>query len=557
MPLVSVLMPVYNRKDFLNMSISSVLKEDFRDFELLICDDGSSDGSIEVIKTFALKDNRIKYFRRDKNSGKPSIIYKFLADKALGKYIIASDSDDIAMPKRLSVLVKTAERHHSASVVYGKTKVVRRTKIIRSPFYYGRDFNQFDLYTANFVPDGAALIRKDFYDRIGGYNPEIIFGEDYDLRLRLAMEGPFIYVNELVYIYFLHKKSWTATSKITADEDKFRSAILETCQSHLAANNIISNFSYKSQTALSYLASAYYSQNNLQQNKSSRFLQVIKSVFNPKDVVKKDEFKQLLVQLGIRAKQYIVVHASLSSFISLEGGANTIIESLKELITEEGLIIMPAFTYDTTYGSIKPHKVKKKKCFHLKLPVSKPIGIVAETFRRSENVFRNFHPQFSFSFWGKEAASLSQKYYMSDSLSENSPLGEILLNDGYVLMLGTGFETVSILHTAEYLAKIPYAEYKAYYAYQKDSDLCVVELRTTGHSEEFRKIAGLLSFNKINYTSIKIGKATCHLIKARDLVHWAVELLKREPDFFLCNKESCLSCKDRKAFIKKAVNKST
>lgn len=549
MPIVSVLMPVYNREKFLRMSISSVLNEEFKDFELLICDDGSSDRSLEIIKTFAESDKRIKYFAREKNSGKPAVIYKFLADNASGRYIIASDSDDMTLPNRLRILVETAERHPEASVIYGKTKVVRRTKKIRSPFYYDKEFNQFDLFTANFVPDGAALIRKSVYDSVGGYNSEVNWAEDYDLRLRLAMEGPFIHVKDLVYIYYIHKTSWTTRKKTFVNEYDFKSGIIAACRQHLEKNNIVNNYSYKTYTALSYCASSYYSSIKFRPKKKSRIARIIKSVFKTGGLLRKGVLKGYLAELGVGPGQAVVVHSSLSSFGSLEGGADTVISVLKELISDEGLILMPAFSYETSYGSIRPDRIKKSKSFHPGLPASKAIGTIAETFRKSEGVCRNFHPQFSFCFWGKNASSLSQKYYMSDSLSENSPLGEILSRDGYILLLGTEFETISILHTAEYIAKVPYSNYKAFYGYMEDSRQNVAELRTTGHSGEFRKIAGLLLLGKVAYSSIRIGSAACHLIKAGDLVHWAVELLKKDPDFFLCNRESCISCRERRAFI--------
>lgn len=556
MPVVSVLMPVYNREDFLRMAISSVLKEEFKDFELLICDDGSSDDSLRIIKAFAERDSRIKYFTRQKNSGRPAVIYKFLADQASGRYIIASDSDDVALPNRLRILVETAELHPDASVVYGKTRVVRRTKRIRSPFYYGREFSQFDLFSANFVPDGAALIRKSMYDSAGGYNPEVNWAEDYDLRLRLAMEGPFIYVRDLVYIYYIHKRSWTTRKKYFPGEYDFKSGIIEACRRHLEASEIVGDYSYKTSTALSYCASSYYSATEFRPKKKSRFVRVIKSIFRTGGLLTKDRLKGSLAELGVMPGQAVVVHSSLSSFGCLEGGANTVIRALKELISEEGLILMPAFTYETSYGRARPDRIRKDKSFHPRLPVSKPIGAIAEAFRKSDGVFRNLHPQLSFCFWGKEAASLSQRFHMSDSLSENSPLGEILSRDGHVLLLGTEFENISILHTAEYMAKVPYSDYKAFFGYREDRKHIAIELRTTGHSGEFRKIAGLLPLGKVRYRAARIGSAMCHLIKARDLVYWAVEILKRQPDFFLCNNDSCITCKERKSLLPEAGSSS-
>jgi glycosyltransferase involved in cell wall biosynthesis len=102
-PFFSVIMPVYNRSSFLNKSILSVLSQDFPDFELICVDDGSTDNSIEIIKQFSAKDNRVKLIRHDKNLGRCAARNSGIK-AAAARWVCFLDSDDIYLPNHLSHL---------------------------------------------------------------------------------------------------------------------------------------------------------------------------------------------------------------------------------------------------------------------------------------------------------------------------------------------------------------------------------------------------------------------------------------------------------------------
>ena len=102
-PKFSIIIGTYNCKKFLKLAILSVLKQSFKDFELIIVDDCSVDGSQKLIKEFATKDNRIKPFFQKKNSGKDSAPRNFGISKAKGKYICFLDSDDIWTKDKLYI----------------------------------------------------------------------------------------------------------------------------------------------------------------------------------------------------------------------------------------------------------------------------------------------------------------------------------------------------------------------------------------------------------------------------------------------------------------------
>ena len=123
-PLVSVLMPLYNSSLYLAEAIESVCSESYENIEQLICDDASTDDSLVIARSYAAREPRIRLFTREQNSGSVSVVYRSLAESARGTYLIASDSDDVAMPRRLETLVKLAEHHPEASLVYGTVHAV-------------------------------------------------------------------------------------------------------------------------------------------------------------------------------------------------------------------------------------------------------------------------------------------------------------------------------------------------------------------------------------------------------------------------------------------------
>ena len=114
-PLVSVLMTAYNREKFIGEAIESVLASTYANFELIIVDDGSSDTTVSIAKSYAVKDERIKIYINEKNIGDYNNRNK-AAGYANGKYIKYVDSDDIIYPESLSIFVQSMEKFPEAAV---------------------------------------------------------------------------------------------------------------------------------------------------------------------------------------------------------------------------------------------------------------------------------------------------------------------------------------------------------------------------------------------------------------------------------------------------------
>lgn len=118
MPAISIIMPVYNTKDYVAKAIQSILDQTFRDYEFLIIDNGSTDGSGKIIMDFAEKDSRIRVIHNKKNVFIAEARNSALA-QAQGEYLYLIDSDDWTLPDMLEIMYARAKKHNAQYVVAG------------------------------------------------------------------------------------------------------------------------------------------------------------------------------------------------------------------------------------------------------------------------------------------------------------------------------------------------------------------------------------------------------------------------------------------------------
>ena len=200
--IVSILMPTYNRVKTIGLAIESVLKQSFLDWELIIIDNESTDGTSQRIKEF--DDSRIKYHFVKKSLKKGITDYlNYGINKSLGKYIARLDDDDEwADEKKLQKQVNYLETNQEYVIVGGGVIVVdeNRNEIYR--FYKKeRDIQiRNNALIANPFWHNTVLFRKKLVEEIGSYN-EYRFVEDWDLWLRLGKLGKFYNFQEHFSLY--------------------------------------------------------------------------------------------------------------------------------------------------------------------------------------------------------------------------------------------------------------------------------------------------------------------------------------------------------------------
>jgi glycosyltransferase involved in cell wall biosynthesis len=216
-PKISVLMSVYNGERFLQEAIDSILAQTYKDFELIIVDDASSDGTQQILDSYS--DPRIVRFRNEKNLG----IGKSLAlATAIAKahYFAKMDADDISEPDRFRIQCTFLDNHPDISAV-GSTAI----HIDESGHETGRstlsidDLLPWDLIWGNPIYHGSVMIRAAAFFTIGGYDPTFRLAVDYDLWLRMISAGQKIAtLNEPLLRYRIAGPRVTTTQREVQDQ---------------------------------------------------------------------------------------------------------------------------------------------------------------------------------------------------------------------------------------------------------------------------------------------------------------------------------------------------
>lgn len=173
--------------------------------------------------------------------------------------------------------------------------------------------------------------------------------------------------------------------------------------------------------------------------------------------------KDDLATLGVQPGMALLVHSSLSKIGFVPGGPVTVIQTLIELLTEAGTLIMP--THTSGYSDPAPwqnppvpeawHQIIRDEmpAFDPQLTPTRMMGAIPELFRTWPGVYRSNHPHDSFAAWGKHAVSVTANHQLAFTLGEQSPLGRLYDLAGHVLLLGVRYGNNTSFHLSEIRAK--------------------------------------------------------------------------------------------------------
>ena len=209
-PVVSIILPFWNAGQYLREAVTSVLTQTFKDFELLLLDDGSDDGSSEIVASFAA-DPRVIMLRFDHGGYSP--LLNVGLREARGRYIARMDADDVCLPDRLAAQVAFLEDNADYVAVggqvikidpdgdpLGNSRFPTDDASIRREYRLGRGVinHPSSMYTAEAGPRS-----------VGGYRVSFEPGEDFDFFLRLSSAGKLANLSQSVLRYRLHQKNVT------------------------------------------------------------------------------------------------------------------------------------------------------------------------------------------------------------------------------------------------------------------------------------------------------------------------------------------------------------
>lgn len=204
-PLISVVMPVYNALPFLNESIKSILEQTFSNFEFVILDDASTDGSVELLREWARRDPRIHLHESKRRLGLSGSSNAVVA-KTCARIVARMDADDIAHPDRLRRQWTIFEEHPGIALVGTLCNGIDAT---------GREVRPRDRWRlvrrSTYIPfpHGSAMFRREVFDRVGGYDEASAGAEDQDLFLRMAACGRVVTLPDVLYSYRYHSNNAT------------------------------------------------------------------------------------------------------------------------------------------------------------------------------------------------------------------------------------------------------------------------------------------------------------------------------------------------------------
>ena len=277
--------------------------------------------------------------------------------------------------------------------------------------------------------------------------------------------------------------------------------------------------------------------------------------------IDKSEIISTLRALGIRPGDYVGLHSSMPALgrvmidIQKSEGREGVHRAVHDVIDgfleavggEAGLLMVPTFCYcyagASDHGAYHPEKIKSR------------VGMLTDLLFRREDARRSLSPTHSVAAIGAGAAQIVKDHEKRTPLGIDSPFHRLAQAGGWICHLGTNSKTLSLLHVAEVVAEVPYADIFGYeylgwrsaaMVEQEDGTVIEVPVREApGCSEGFGQFDEVMRRAGITHTG-KVYQADVTLLKAQDALDLAVERLRREPLWLLCREGTCQACDARR-----------
>lgn len=203
LPCVSVIVTTYKRVKLLTETLGSILSQTYADFELIVVDNMSEDGTSEYVTGIA--DPRVRYFR-NANHGVIAVNRNYGIRQAKGRYIAFCDDDDLWLADKLEQQVRLLEQHADAALCYTQAESFLGDKIIavRMNRRQVRSDHFFQLLRGNFFPNSSVLIRRDIFEELGMLTEDPSLREDYEMWLRIARGHRLLGIEASLIRYRVH-----------------------------------------------------------------------------------------------------------------------------------------------------------------------------------------------------------------------------------------------------------------------------------------------------------------------------------------------------------------
>lgn len=255
-------------------------------------------------------------------------------------------------------------------------------------------------------------------------------------------------------------------------------------------------------------------------------------------IVLKQDLRNALSKVGVTQGQSIMVHTSLSSLGFVCGGPQIVIEALLESVGADGTIMMPTQSWKNLDPITGVHWEEPEQwwqmirdnwpAYNKEITPTNTMGAVAEMFRKWKGALRSDHPARSVAAYGKYAEYLTKDHDLSNIFGDGSPIGKLYELDGYVLLIGVGYDKNTSLHLADTRAKYPgkhnCTEHSAVWENGKRVWKAYDTLFVDG--EDFVQIGQ--EFEKVcNVNKALLGNGTITLMRQREVVDFAAKWIEK------------------------------
>lgn len=209
MPLVSIVLPIYNGEAFMRKSIESCMAQTYTNWELLIVDDCSKDLTEQIAKEYEAKDGRIHYYKNEVNLRLPRNLNRGFS-LANGEYLTWTSDDNYYEPTAIERMVAVLnQKEHE--FVFANCYLINETEDILTQTSIPKDYTH-AIWDNNFVGACFMYTRK-VYETVGEYDPDQILCEDYDYWLRIFARYAVACIEDVLYYYRVHENSLTSKNR--------------------------------------------------------------------------------------------------------------------------------------------------------------------------------------------------------------------------------------------------------------------------------------------------------------------------------------------------------
>ncbi|MBI2995188.1 MAG: glycosyltransferase [Candidatus Melainabacteria bacterium] len=247
MPKVSIIIPTYNRENFISETIESVLNQTFKDFEIVIINDGSTDNTKKKLEKFNTKIKLINQANSERAVSRNNGV-----KNSNGEYIAFLDSDDLWEKDKLEKQVEILDKYKDMVLVYSQCSRINengikiKTAKRQLEGYSGNIFEK--LLLRNIISSPTPLVRRDFFEKTIGFQTQYVPYEDWEFWLRFSLFGKFYFIPERLARYRIHpeqsvklataQKIEEVTTKLLNDSFKLKNTKEEIIKRSLGIANL-------------------------------------------------------------------------------------------------------------------------------------------------------------------------------------------------------------------------------------------------------------------------------------------------------------------------------